>query len=182
MTSHTGVKYHSCNQCGKSFNQRSNLKTYMTSHRSKKKENYSCNQCGKNFRHESSLITHITTHTGVKIIHVISVVRVSTRWVIWKHIKSNTRVKKVKSHSCNQCAKHFSNRSHLITHMKNHTGVKNHSFNHCGNSFNQKGDLITHMTTHTGVKGHSCNQCGKSFTQWSSLIRHMTTHTEKKNH
>ena len=30
MTTQTEVKNHSCNQCGKSFNQRSNLGTHMT--------------------------------------------------------------------------------------------------------------------------------------------------------
>ena len=43
---------------------------------------YSCNTCSKNFNQNSQLVRHLKIHTGLKIIHVISVVRFLVRGVI----------------------------------------------------------------------------------------------------
>ena len=99
MTTHTGAKNHSCNQCGKSFSYRGSLITHMTTLTAVEKdniyrrENHSCNHCGGYSNHKSNQLKQITTFTG-------------------------------KKHSCNQYGKSFSYRGSLITHMTTHTGVK----------------------------------------------------------
>ncbi|XP_075434238.1 oocyte zinc finger protein XlCOF8.4-like isoform X2 [Ascaphus truei] len=87
-----------------------------------------------------------------------------------------------KCHKCNECGRHFANKSHLIVHRKTHTGEKPHKCNECGKYFNRKSNLVAHQKTHTGEKPHKCKECGKQFTFKSNLIVHQITHTGEKPH
>ena len=53
-----------CNQCSKSFTQKSILVAHMKTHKGEK--NYLCYQCNKSFILRSYLVTHMKTHTGEK--------------------------------------------------------------------------------------------------------------------
>uniref|UniRef100_A0A8C6ZS05 Odd-skipped related transciption factor 2 n=1 Tax=Nothoprocta perdicaria TaxID=30464 RepID=A0A8C6ZS05_NOTPE len=56
-----GESPHKCPTCGRTFNQRSNLKTHLLTHTDIKP--YNCEQCGKVFRRNCDLRRHSLTHT-----------------------------------------------------------------------------------------------------------------------
>ncbi|XP_029974665.1 zinc finger protein 436-like [Salarias fasciatus] len=81
---------------------------------------------------------------------------------------------------CDICGRSFRQRSHVVDHMRTHTGEKPFSCEMCGKSFSQQCNLSRHMRTHTGEKPYCCKTCGKSFTRQSNLLCHMRAHTGEK--
>ncbi|KAM4034779.1 uncharacterized protein ACNLHF_021470 [Anomaloglossus baeobatrachus] len=85
-----------------------------------------------------------------------------------------------KPYLCPECGKYFNQKSHLVIHQRTHTGEKPFSCSECGKCFTEKSNLITHQKTHTGEKLYSCSECGKCFNQKSYLVRHQRTHKGEK--
>jgi uncharacterized Zn-finger protein len=83
-------------------------------------------------------------------------------------------------YKCEVCTKAFLFRSHLVKHMRTHTGEKPYTCNYCNKSFSHKVTLRNHFRVHTGEKPYSCKDCNKTFSQEMSLINHIQIHTGQK--
>jgi uncharacterized Zn-finger protein len=82
------------------------------------------------------------------------------------------------------CAKTFSARKNMLTHMKSHSGDRPFvcGFPNCGKAFALAGILRVHCRIHTGERPFPClfKGCTKEFKESGSLIKHMRIHTGER--
>ncbi|XP_045606090.1 zinc finger and BTB domain-containing protein 7A isoform X4 [Procambarus clarkii] len=90
-----------------------------------------------------------------------------------------TVVPNIKWHQCPYCSYSTPRKTHLIDHIRTHTGEKPYVCPYCPSRFVQKGTLNSHIRTHTGEKPFMCPLCPQSFAQKTNLRSHLCTHMGK---
>ncbi|XP_021918204.1 zinc finger protein 420-like [Zootermopsis nevadensis] len=175
---HSAKKKYICQDCGKSFPQKSNLIAHTRTHTGEKP--FSCIKCGKCFGRRSTLQDHIKTHTGEKPYLCEE---------CGKHFARSSHLKvHLKVHSgerpffCNVCGKSFAHGCHLKDHLITHSGDKPFCCTECGKCFTSSSIFKRHLMRHSGEKPFGCNECGKRFSGSSDLYIHTRTHTGDKRY
>lgn len=121
-------RHYKCDDCGKSFTQRSALSKHRRTHTGEKP--YACDQCGKAFSQRSHLIGHHRVHTGVKPYKCKECGRdFSGRSGLTQHQRIHTGEK---PYECEECGRPFRVSSALIRHQRIHTAQK--LYEHGGNT------------------------------------------------
>lgn len=74
---------------------------------------------------------------------------------------------------CQVCNKRFTQKAHLITHKRTHTGEKPYACHICHKRFAQSSHLNTHKRIHTGEKPYFCTLCNVGYCRKQRLELHL---------
>uniref|UniRef100_A0A8D0ZTJ6 Zinc finger protein 568 n=2 Tax=Sus scrofa TaxID=9823 RepID=A0A8D0ZTJ6_PIG len=189
-----------CRECGKAFNNRSDLIKHQRVHESKNSNKkflhdsevtksqssntpekpHKCKECGKAFHSSSQLGKHQKIHMGEKPYKCTECGKAfpsTSQLNLHQRIHTNE-----KYYECKECGKAFTRPSHLFRHQRIHTGEKPHKCKECGKAFRYDTQLSLHQIIHTGERRYECRDCGKVYSCASQLSLHQRIHTGEKPH
>ncbi|KAM4728876.1 uncharacterized protein FYW61_011702 [Anableps anableps] len=108
-SSGSGGTPYSCRRCGKSFSQRTTLKTHRRTF---------CRDCRRCFDHRGNFLQHMRTHTGEK---PYSCSDCGKRFTVSGGLTRHRRVHTgEKPYPCSECGKRFSQRGAWVKHLQTH--------------------------------------------------------------
>ncbi|XP_021243284.1 zinc finger protein 260-like [Numida meleagris] len=166
------LKAHLCQECGKSFSKKGNLKRHQRIHTAE--ELFACRECGRCFSTRGHLRTHQSIHTGERPFRCGECGR-SFRLEIClaAHRKTHT---KGGPYLCAHCGKRLSTKIYFNIHLRTHTEKRPFACSECGKSFVKKGTLTAHKEIHKREKPFKCPECSRCFGQSATLLAHQKIH------
>jgi len=137
-----------CQDCGKRFTTMNLMKQHeVTKHGKIELAKFKCDKCNIYF------VTKTWQETHIKMVH-----------------------EDYRPHVCEECAKSFKVKRHLLSHKKTHTGEKSFQCRHCEKWFAKEWTRTQHERLHLGLKLYKCEVCDQRFSQKTSLDCHLRTH------
>ena len=117
VTTDSGVKIYTCQDCGAKLTRRSYLNKHMLRHVGIKK--FICDDCGARFTRKGVLKRHMFTHTRIKDFECsVCLTRFTRKGHLDRHMLTHTGMKKFE---CDICHTRFTLKRNLNRHMLTHT-------------------------------------------------------------
>ncbi|KAB0384144.1 hypothetical protein FD755_006061, partial [Muntiacus reevesi] len=174
---HTGEKPCKCAQCGGSFRQPSHLSQHRKTH--PKDKIHRCGICGRGFMRLRGLSQHQKTHTATKA---------SDKYVVPAGNALGSPRTPASERPQGQ-SEHYSNWGEILLSFSKFRPLnlsfiralseeKPHKPKTCTESFILGSELACHQKSHTGEKPLKCTRCGRNFRLKAHLTLHQLTHSQ----
>ncbi|KAJ8704754.1 hypothetical protein PYW08_012074 [Mythimna loreyi] len=177
-----------CELCGKSFRDRTSLRTHLFIHAGSKE--YACPRCDKRFLFKKAMEVHLVTHDAPAHLYCLECdMNFKNRMSFTQHMKYSLKhVDPAKlKYACPVCNKRFMKASRLeehnvAVHLKA-TPISCSAPN-CDFACASRPVLRTHTRmVHRGgrsVRNHVCHACGKAYMTKKTLEGHLRSHTGER--
>lgn len=177
-----------CELCGKTFRDRTNLKTHLFIHNGEKE--YSCPQCSKRFLFKKAMEVHMVTHEAPSHLYCLQCdMNFKNCRSYYQHIKYNLKhidPAKLK-YACTLCDKKFAKPKRLEEHnFAVHLNTKPIActVQDCSFSCSSRSALRTHLRMihrqARATRNHVCHLCGKAYTTKKTLEGHLRSHSGER--
>ncbi|XP_041983852.1 zinc finger protein 425-like isoform X2 [Aricia agestis] len=177
-----------CEVCGKTFRDRTALKTHLLIHKGEKR--FACPRCDKRFLFKSAMDIHLETHNASAQLYCHQCdMNFKNRMSYNQHMRYNLKhidPAKLK-HACDSCGKRFAKSSRLAEHnMAVHLKLTpvTCTMPGCQFSCSSRPVLRTHirMQHRDGreKRNHVCHLCGKAYISKSCLEGHLRAHSGER--
>ncbi|KAM7362633.1 uncharacterized protein ACRADG_013230 [Cochliomyia hominivorax] len=186
-----------CPLCGRRFSRSCNMYKHMRTFHgpdsvplirkpSNKERSFQCDKCEKNYTKKSHLNLHIkekhnpensNLETDKSEQQPTDATEIKPQ--DGNEPKKDKPKKRYEVRSlCSICGSSFASRTHLVVHMRRHTGERPFKCDLCERAYPRLSELVCHRRIHTGEKPFKCKICDKAFRVWSKMSNHMRSHTD----
>ncbi|KNC25534.1 hypothetical protein FF38_12954 [Lucilia cuprina] len=182
-----------CPLCGRRFSRSCNMYKHMRTFHgpdsvplirkpSTKARQFQCDKCERNYTKKSHLNLHIkekhnNNEEGSE--KQTSNGEDTAQAAEEDSVKKDKPKKRYEVRSlCSICGSSFASRTHLVVHMRRHTGERPFKCDLCDRAYPRPSELVCHRRIHTGEKPFKCKICDKAFRVWSKMSNHMRSHTD----
>ncbi|XP_073966607.1 transcription factor IIIA-like isoform X2 [Choristoneura fumiferana] len=178
---HNNVKAYPCPEkdCTKAYTNKSHLDRHINSvHKVPDNDMlYSCELCLKEFVSLHEKKKHVRSHKTHRCNQCPATFNLWSKYQ--KHVKNDHLGKEF---ICNECDRHFKQRSHMVRHVRTHLKIQTRTFpcpyDKCERIYSRNSNLRQHILMKHERITHECQICGAELCTKAKLTMHLKLHSQ----